>query len=103
MNAATMNLDRILTLLDKPVISEKATRLADKQKQFVFKVAVQSQKHEIKAAVEHLFNVKVKNVTVLNVEGKKKRFKNTNGKRNNWKKAYVTLHADQDINFALAE
>lgn len=98
-----MNLERILTLLDKPIISEKATRLADKQKQFVFKVAVQSQKNEIKAAVEHLFNVKVKNVTVLNVEGKKRRFKNTNGKRNNWKKAYVTLHADQDINFALAE
>ncbi|OGV26799.1 MAG: 50S ribosomal protein L23 [Legionellales bacterium RIFCSPHIGHO2_12_FULL_37_14] len=98
-----MNLERILTVLDQPVISEKATRLADKNKQFVFRVSISADKAEIKAAVEHLFNVKVKSVTVLNVAGKAKRFKNSTGKRNDWKKAYVTLHENQDINFAQAE
>jgi large subunit ribosomal protein L23 len=54
-------------------------------------------------AVEHIFNVKVKNVSVINVKGKSKRFKQTSGKRSDWKKAFVSLHADQDIDFTVTE
>ena len=60
-------------------------------------------KAEIKSAVEHIFNVKVRNVSVINVKGKAKRFKQTSGKRSDWKKAFVSLHADQDIDFTVTE
>ena len=98
-----MNAEKILTVLQYPHTSEKATRIADKQKQFTFKVLVTATKGEIKAAVEQFFNVKVKTVTVLNVAGKQKRFKNTLGKRSDWKKAYVTLHKEFDLDFSVAE
>ena len=57
----------------------------------------------MKEAVEQLFNVKVKSVSVVNVAGKQKRFKNTIGKRSDWKKAYVTLQENFDIDFSVAE
>jgi large subunit ribosomal protein L23 len=60
-------------------------------------------KLEIKKAVEQLFNVKVKAVSTLNVKGKTKRTVRGLGKRNDWKKAYVSLEAGQDIDFASAE
>lgn len=98
-----MNAEKILTVLRYPHISEKATILADKKKQYAFKVLPTATKREIKAAVEQFFNVKVKSVTVMNMPGKHKRFKNTTGKRSDWKKAYVTLHEAYDIDFAVAE
>lgn len=98
-----MNAERLLMVLREPHTSEKATVLADKLKQFTFKVLKTATKNEIKMAVEHVFNVKVKNVSVINVKGKTKRFKQTAGKRNDWKKAFVTLHADQDIDFTATE
>lgn len=98
-----MNAERLLMVLREPHTSEKATVLADKLKQFTFKVLKTATKTEIKMAVEHIFNVKVKNVSVLNVKGKAKRFKQTAGKRSDWKKAFVTLHADQDIDFTATE
>lgn len=98
-----MNAERLLMVLREPHTSEKSTVIADKLKQFTFKVLKTANKIEIKKAVEHLFNVKVKNVSVLNVKGKAKRFKQTSGKRSDWKKAYVTLHADQDIDFTVTE
>ena len=98
-----MNAERLLMVLREPHTSEKATVLADKLKQFTFKVLKTATKTEIKMAVEHVFNVKVKNVSVINVKGKSKRFKQTNGKRSDWKKAFVTLHADQDIDFTATE
>jgi len=88
-----------LLVIDRQHISEKATILAEKRKQYTFKVSRSSNKHQIKDAVEQLFNVKVAAVSVLNVLGKKKRFKNTAGKRKDWKKAYVTLHPECDIDF----
>ena len=98
-----MSAERLLMVLREPHTSEKATVLADKLKQFTFKVLKTATKNEIKMAVENIFNVKVKNVSVINVKGKTKRFKQTNGKRSDWKKAFVTLHADQDIDFTATE
>ncbi|QBR85185.1 50S ribosomal protein L23 [Legionella israelensis] len=98
-----MNSERLLMVLREPHTSEKSTVMADKFKQFTFRVLQTATKKEIKEAVEHLFNVKVKNVSVVNVKGKTKRFRQLSGKRNDWKKAFVTLHADQDIDFTVSE
>lgn len=98
-----MNSERLLMVLREPHTSEKSTVMADKFKQFTFKVLKNATKSEIKLAVEQLFNVKVRNVSVVNVKGKVKRFKQTTGKRSDWKKAYVSLHADQDIDFTVTE
>jgi large subunit ribosomal protein L23 len=98
-----MNAERILMVLREPHTSEKATRIADKLKQFTFKVLKTATKLEIKQAVEHMFNVKVKNVTVVNVRGKQKRFKQTSGKRSDWKKAFVSLQPNYDIDFTVTE
>jgi large subunit ribosomal protein L23 len=98
-----MNAERLLMVLREPHTSEKSTIMADKFKQFTFKVLKTATKNEIKLAVEHIFNVKVKNVSVINVKGKKKRFKQTSGKRSDWKKAFVTLQLDYDIDFTVTE
>ena len=98
-----MNQERIFKVLLGPHVSEKATVLADGQNQFVFKVDTTATKLEIKKAVKQLFNVKVKAVSTLNVKGKTKRTVHGLGKRNDWKKAYVSLEAGQDIDFASAE
>ncbi|HCJ1139798.1 TPA: 50S ribosomal protein L23 [Legionella pneumophila] len=98
-----MNAERLMMVLRETHTSEKATVMADKFKQFTFKVLKNATKTEIKLAVEHIFNVKVKSVSVVNVKGKSKRFKQTSGKRSDWKKAFVSLHADQDIDFTVTE
>ncbi|AQZ93863.1 50S ribosomal protein L23 [Halopseudomonas phragmitis] len=98
-----MNQERIFKVLLGPHVSEKATVLADSKNQFVFKVDTTATKLEIKKAVEQLFNVKVKSVSTLNVKGKTKRTMRGLGKRNDWKKAYISLEAGQDIDFASAE
>lgn len=98
-----MNAERLMMVLKEPHTSEKATVMAEKFNQVTFKVLKTATKREIKLAVEHLFNVKVKNVSVINVKGKSKRFKQTTGKRSDWKKAFVSLHADQDIDFSVNE
>ncbi len=91
--------ERLLTLLKAPHISEKSTDVAEKNNTVVFKVATDANKHEIKAAVESLFKVEVKAVNTLNVKGKTKRYSGRIGRRSNWKKAYVTLQAGQEIDF----
>lgn len=96
-----MNMERMMMVIREPRISEKSTNLAEKHKQFTFKVLKDATKAEIKLAVEQMFNVNVKSVTVLNVKGKQKRFKQMLGKRNDWKKAFVTLEPDQDIDFSV--
>lgn len=82
-----------------PHVSEKATLAADEHRQFVFRVDKRATKNEIQEAVEKIFKVKVKNVRVLNVKGKTKRFKQRPGRRINWKKAYVSLQKGFDIDF----
>src|SRR5205807_1114291 len=81
-----------------PVVSEKSTFVADKNRQYVFRVADQATKPQIKAAVELMFKTKVDSVTVSNVKGKPRRFGRIEGRRRNWKKAYVRLAAGQEIN-----
>ncbi|MBI3188333.1 MAG: 50S ribosomal protein L23 [Gammaproteobacteria bacterium] len=95
-----MNLERILQVLLAPHVSEKSTRVAESNQQHVFKVLPDATKGEIKEAVEELFKVQVSHVRVLNVKGKTKRFGQREGNRSNWRKAYVTLAAGQDIDFA---
>lgn len=95
-----MNMERILTVLKEPHISEKASTITAKQGQFAFKVLVDASKVEIKQAVENMFKVKVKSVQVVNVKGKSKRFKQHLAKRSDWKKAYVSLQSGSDINFS---
>ena len=97
------NQERLLTVVLRPVISEKATMVADKQKQVVFEVLRDATKHEIKAAVELLFKdqkVEVQSVNIVNQKGKAKRHGRFEGRRNHVKKAYVCLKGDADISFA---
>ena len=94
-----MNQERLMQVLLAPQISEKATYVADKHEQVVFRVASDATKPEIKAAVELLFKVEVEAVQVANVKGKVKRFKGATGRRKGWKKAFVSLMPGQEINF----
>ena len=91
--------ERLMQVLLAPQVSEKATYIADKNEQVVFRVASDATKPEVKAAVELLFKVEVKAVQVSNVKGKEKRFGKMTGRRKGWKKAYVCLKAGQEINF----
>jgi large subunit ribosomal protein L23 len=94
-----MNQQRLMQVLLAPQISEKATYIAEKHEQIIFRVASDATKPEIKAAVELLFKVEVEGVQVANVKGKVKRFKGSVGRRKGWKKAYVSLKPGQEINF----
>lgn len=85
-------------LIRRPIITEKATMLSE-QNQFVFQVAIDATKPEIKTAVETLFNVKVEGVNTLIQKGKTKRFKGRPGVRSDVKKAFVLLAAGQSIDF----
>ncbi len=100
INAKQFNQERLMNILLGPQVSEKATYVADKHKQVIFRVTTDATKPEIKAAVELMFKVNVENVQVACVKGKKKRFGSTMGRRKDWKKAYVCLAAGQEINFA---
>ncbi|MGL4735223.1 MAG: 50S ribosomal protein L23 [Enterovibrio sp.] len=92
--------ERLLKVLRAPHISEKATMAAEKNDTVVFKVAKDATKREIKAAVEKLLEVEVKSVNTLVVKGKTKRQGLRQGRRSDWKKAYVILKEGQDIDFA---
>lgn len=95
----TYQQQRRFKLIQRPHISEKSTLLADKHRQFVFKVRIDANKSEIKQAVEALFSVKVDAIQLLNVKPKVRRFKQTEGRSKAWKKAYVSLAAGHDIDF----
>jgi large subunit ribosomal protein L23 len=77
-------------LIRKPIITEKAT-MASEHGAVVFEVAMDATKPEIKAAIEGLFNVKVKAVNTTVTKGKVKKFRGKTGRRRDVKKAYVTL------------
>lgn len=94
-----MNQERVFQVLLGPHVSEKSSIVADKDNQVVFKVARNAAKHEIKAAVEQLFEVKVIGVRTANVKGKSKGFGRIRGKRPDWKKAYVALAQGQELDF----
>ena len=103
--AKKYNTEQLMNVLLAPVVSEKSTRVADKNRQYVFRVADHATKPEIKAAIELMFSTKDKKVEVMavqvsNVKGKERRFGRVAGRRRNWKKAYVRLAEGQEINFA---
>ncbi|CAH0199577.1 50S ribosomal protein L23 [Massilia norwichensis] len=91
--------ERLMKVLLAPVISEKATFVAEKNEQIVFKVLPDATKPEIKAAVELLFKVEVESVQTVNREGKQKRSGRFVGRRNHTKRAFVALKPGQEINF----
>jgi large subunit ribosomal protein L23 len=97
--AATLSKEVMYTIIRSPIITEKATMLGDKN-QVVFRVAIDSTKPEIKAAVEGLFGVTVLGVNTLIQKGKTKRFKGRPGVRSDVKKAVVQLSPGQSIDFS---
>ena len=99
MNNSIQYQERLMTVIIGPHISEKTTIVAEEQNQIACKVRVDANKQEIKEAIEHLFEVKVDNVTTINYQGKKKGRGNMVGKRANWKKAYITLAMGSQIDF----
>ena len=103
MSAQQFSQERLMKVLVAPQISEKATYVAEKNEQVVFRVASNATKPEIKAAVEMMFQVNVESVQVACVKGKAKRSGRIMGRRSDWKKAYVCLAAGQEINFAASE
>ncbi len=98
--ARTFDEGRLMQVLVAPIVSEKATMVADKTNAVTFKVLQDATKPEIKAAVELMFHVKVKGVSVANIKGKTKRFGRSIGRRDNVRKAYVMLQAGEQLNFS---
>ena len=91
---------RLSQVLVAPIISEKATRIGEKQNQVLFKVLRDATKLEIKAAVELMLKVQVDSVRTVNQKGKTKRFGRSIGRRDHVKKAYVSLKPGQELNFS---
>ncbi len=92
-----MNDAKLYQVIRAPRVSEKTARLQEVSNQYVFEVATDATKAEVKVAIEKLFDVKVEAVNVLNVKGKNKAFRNRNGRRGDWRKAYVKLADGQTI------
>ena len=94
--------EKIFAVLRAPRVSEKTVRLQELSNQYVFEVSNDATKADVKAAVEQLFDVKVETVNVVNVKGKTKSFKFRQGRRGDWRKAYVTLAEGQSIDVMTA-
>ena len=92
-----MNDAKLYNVIRAPRMSEKTARLQEVSNQYVFEVATDATKADIKVAVEKLFDVKVEAVNVVNVKGKNKAFKFRMGRRAGWRKAYVKLAEGQSI------
>lgn len=88
--------ESLYSVLRAPKVSEKTTRIAESN-QYVFEVAKTATKGDVKAAVEHLFNVKVLAVNVANIKGKSKSFRFRAGRRSDKRKAYVRLAEGQTL------
>jgi len=86
----TINRERMYDIIRAPVITEKSTLISE-HNQVTFKVPLDATKPEIRQAVETLFSVKVEAVNTLRQKGKTKRFRGVRGRRNDTKKAVVTL------------
>ena len=93
---------RLMQVIQGPVVSEKST-MAGEVGQYVFKVLPDASKSEVKAAVEQLFEVRVEGVRTLRQQGKTKRFGRQFGRRNHWKKAYVSLAPGESIDMGEGE
>ena len=95
-----MNQERVFQILMGPHVSEKVAIVADANNQYVFRVALDATKEEIKHSVEQLFKVAVDDVKTLRVKGKSKRNRFGLTTKPTWKKAYVRLAQGQEIDFA---
>lgn len=95
-----MKVKRVYEVVREPHVTEKTVNVGDFGNQYVFKVAVDATKTEIREAISRLYGVDVLKVTTLNVKGKRKRaFGRREQKKKNWKKAYVRVREDQNINY----
>ena len=94
-----MHNEKLFTLIKSPLVTEKSARVGESLKQIVFKVDLSANKREIKKAVEELFKVEVTKVTTSIVKGKRKRNRYGIYKKSNYKKAFVSLSKDSDIQF----
>lgn len=86
-------------IIRRPLITEKGTDLKEQANQYLFEVAGDANKIEIKRAIESLFRVKVRQVRTLSVMGKKKRLGRFVGRTSDWKKAVATLKEGETIEF----
>lgn len=99
------------SIILRPILSEKGTLLSETQNKFIFQVEKQSNKLEIKKAVEEKFKVKIKKVATLNIKGKNKNMTirsnghilRTSGNRSSWKKAIITLEKGFSIDMLTGE
>lgn len=98
-----MNIERLYKVLLGPHISEKTTIAGEAANAYTFRVLPDATKPEIKAAVERLFEVSVRDVRTMNVKGKVKRTQRGLSRRKSWKKAYVRLAEGHEIDFAPVE
>ena len=94
-----MGKEKLYTLIKSPIITEQTAQLGEKIKQVVFKVDLSANKREIKHAVEELFKVEVLNVTTSIMKGKTKRNRFGAYKKSDYKKAFVSISEDSDIQF----
>lgn len=94
-----MSNNRLMQVLLAPRVTEKTTRIGEQSNQYVFRVVTDAEKSEVRDAVELLFGVSVESVRIVNVKGKNKAFRNRQGKRSDWKKAYVRVQEGQAIDF----
>jgi large subunit ribosomal protein L23 len=78
-------------IIIKPLITEKSTWLKEKNREVCFEVDPRANKSEIKKAAEQLFKVKIEKVRIQNKRGKKRRVGRSEGKKKDWKKAYIKL------------
>ena len=95
-----MNQERVFQILMGPHVSEKAAIVADANNQYVFRVALDATKEEIKHSVDQLFKVAVDDVKTLRVKGKSKRNRFGLTTKHTWKKAYVRLAQGREIDLA---
>jgi large subunit ribosomal protein L23 len=87
---------KLYSVIRAPRVSEKTVR-GQEHNQYAFEVATDATKADIKTAVEKIFDVKVESVNVVNVKGKSKAFRYRQGRRGDWRKAYVKLAEGQSI------
>ena len=100
MSSKKFDEGRLMAVLVAPIVSEKATMVAEKSNAVTFKVMQDATKPEIKSAVELMFKVEVTGVSVVNIKGKAKRFGRGMGRRSNVRKAYVMLKDGSELNLS---
>ncbi len=85
------------SIVRRAMITEKGSRMREKQNRYTFQVSTEANKIEIKEAIQKIFKVDVLDVHTIHVQGKMKRLGRTAGRRSSWKKAIVTLKEGQTI------